>query len=172
MSLAVLLFLVIASADEADALPADLPRSAAAAVTPPVATSTATLGDLAWMAGHWTSPPQAHPASEELWLPPRGGIMVGVNRTMTSADQASFEYLRIEQRPGGVVYVASPGGAPPTEFRLTQASATSATFENPEHDFPKRLVYRREGDALVARVDAGSAAPEHGFELRWTLQPR
>lgn len=124
---------------------------------------------LAWMAGHFVAEGPDGSGSEELWLPAKAGLMTGMNRSVSKKGRASFEFLRIEQRADGVVYVAQPGGSPPTEFKLTRAEGTSAVFENPSHDFPKRLAYRREGDVLIARVDDGTDGGK-GFELRWTLR--
>lgn len=88
-------------------------------------------------------------------MEPAGGLMLGLNRSTRRDGQghASFEYLRIEERADAVVYVASPGGGPPTEFALVSWTADEAVFANPEHDFPKRIVYRRLGaDGLEARA--------------------
>ena len=62
-----------------------------------------------------------------------------------------FEYLRIVERDGGLVYFAQPGGRPPTEFMLTDLSGKRAVFVNPRHDYPQRIVYElsKEG-ALTA----------------------
>jgi hypothetical protein len=66
--------------------------------------------------------------------------MVAVSRE-TRGEQASFEFLRIEQRPdGGLVYLASPGGrAPQTEFRLTtlDTARQRAVFTSLSNDFPR-----------------------------------
>ncbi len=45
------------------------------------------------------------------------------------------------EREGSLVYIAQPGGNAPTEFVLTELTATRAVFENPRHDYPKRIVY-------------------------------
>ena len=59
----------------------------------------------------------------------------------------------LRARPGGVFYVATPEGEGTTAFRLTRAVDGEALFENPAHDFPTRIRYRREGDdGLVAEV--------------------
>ena len=70
-----------------------------------------------------------------------------------------FEFLRIVERNGGLVYIAQPGGRPPTEFALTRISGESATFENSAHDFPKLIRYTRQTDgSLEARVSDGTDA--------------
>lgn len=134
------------------------------------ATSPA-LESLAWMAGHWSVESPGGGVTEEIWLAPRAGLMVGVNRSVSSEGRAGFEFLRIEKRGDAIAYVASPSGGPTTDFMLSGSTTTSATFENAAHDFPKRITYRLDGDQLVARVDGGSAAPEKAMEWRWTRVP-
>lgn len=107
----------------------------------------AAIDDLAWLAGAWVGTRSSGSSIEERWSPPRGGAMLAVSRTVnTSGRMVAFEYLRIVEREGGLVYVAQPGGAPKTEFTLTQLEATDnggrrAVFANPRHDYPKRIVY-------------------------------
>ena len=38
-------------------------------------------------------------------------------------------------------------------FRMVESGAQSAAFANPEHGFPARIVYWREGDELLARIE-------------------
>jgi hypothetical protein len=102
----------------------------------------ATIGDLAWLAGVWVGRRSTGSSSEERWSPPLGGAMLAVSRSVnTSGKMFAFEYLRIVERDGGLVYVAQPGGKTPTEFLLTEFTATRAVFVNPRHDYPKRIVY-------------------------------
>ena len=110
------------------------------------------LESLAWMAGSWTGT-MGRAAIEEHWIAPRGGTMLAVSRTTAGDRTVAFEFLRLEQRADGVIYVAQPGGRPPTEFRLTSQTGESATFENPQHDHPKVIRYRREGSTLNAEIE-------------------
>lgn len=101
------------------------------------------LSQIAWLEGRFTAATGgAKPAeSEEHWGPAGGGAMLGTARTVKSGKMTSFEFLRIVERDGGLVYVAQPGGGAAVEFVLTELTATRALFENPQHDFPKRIVY-------------------------------
>ena len=126
------------------------------------------LEALEWMAGHWRQETKRG-MTEEIWLPPRGGLMVGVNRTVRG-DKAAFEYLRIQEDREGVVYYASPGGKPPTPFRLTEVDESHAVFENPEHDFPKRIEYRLDGERLVASIAGDTQGPSWTFERLTVLE--
>jgi hypothetical protein len=124
------------------------------------------LSQLAWLAGTWSG--GAGPVRiEERWTPPAGGAMLAVSRTIKDDRMAAFEYLRIVERDGTLIYIAQPGGRPPTEFRLSAIGADSATFENWAHDFPKVIAYTRKADGtLEARVSDGAQKSET-FVFRW-----
>jgi hypothetical protein len=109
------------------------------------------MAELSWMSGQWCSS-EGGEQVEEHWLAPRGDLMLGLSRTVKDGRTTSFEFLRIESREGGISYVAQPGGVPPTAFRLTAAGAQWARFENPQHDFPKRVEYRRVKTRLHAEI--------------------
>ena len=80
--------------------------------------------------------------------------MLGVSRTVVRDVAREFEFLRIELRDGTPAYTAQPGGGPGTTFLATFVSDTSARFENPQHDFPQGIAYRRVGkDSLIASID-------------------
>lgn len=123
-------------------------------------TQTPTLADLAWMAGDWQTEPGGRRQIEEHWTQAAGASMIGMGRTVAGEKTVEFEYLRIEQRADGIYYVAHPKArCPGTDFKLTRASATEAVFENPQHDFPKRIIYRKGAeDSLTATVDGGEGS--------------
>ncbi len=125
------------------------------------------LDELAWLAGTWVDA-TAEEHSEEHWSRPLGGMMLGVNRTVRQGRTEHFEFIRIERRADGIVYVASPVGQPTAEFALvsTGPDAHTAVFENLERDeFPQRIRYRRVGDKLHARVEGPG---EQASEWTWT----
>jgi hypothetical protein len=113
------------------------------------------IADLAWLAGTWVG--EAGPVRvEERWTPPAGGAMLAVSRTLKGGRMAAFEYLRIVERDGGLVYVAQPQGRAPTEFVLTALKGRTVRFENPAHDFPKVIEYSLDGSGVLrARVSDG-----------------
>jgi hypothetical protein len=116
---------------------------------PPMAKATA--ADLAWLAGDWVGTRSSGSSIEERWSPPLGGAMLAVARTVnTSGKMVAFEYLRIVEREGGLVYVAQPAGKTATEFVLTELTTTRAVFDNPRHDYPKRIVYELSADGVLS----------------------
>ncbi len=120
----------------------------------------ASLSQLSWLAGVWSG--GGGPVSiEERWTTPAGGAMLAVSRTIKGDRMVAFEFLRIVERDGTLVYIAQPNGNPPTEFRLSAITADSATFENRAHDFPKMIAYTRKTDgSLEARVSDGGKRGE------------
>ncbi len=129
--------------------------------------ATADIATLGWIAGHWEGP-VGRAQSEEHWIAPAAGAMLGVSRTIVKDRMVAFEFLRIEKRADGIYYVAQPGGRPPTDFKLTQSTATSAVFENPKHDHPKIITYRLEGgDTLVAKIEGDEGGQHKAQEFRF-----
>lgn len=139
------------------------PRGAAVAPADARSPEEFELADLAWLAGHWKEERQEK-FTEELWMPARGGMMLGLNRTSREKGKGQFEYLRIEQDAEGIVYFASPGGSMPTPFRLMVLEADRAIFENPEHDFPKVIEYRLEDGKLEVSIAGDEPGPAWSFE--------
>lgn len=111
------------------------------------------LDDLKWLAGCWEMK-NGERLTEEQWMLPRGGVMIGMSRTVRGQSLVEFEQVRIETRGTGRYYVASPSRQATAEFKATSASADQVTFENPAHDFPTKVAYRRQGaDSLIASIE-------------------
>ena len=128
---------------------------------------TPTLSDISWIAGDWQTAPGGRRQIEEHWTAVAGGSMMGVSRTVAGDKTVEFEYLRIEQRADAIYYVAHPKArCPGTDFKLTRVSATEAVFENPQHDFPKRIIYRKTDDGFTASIDAGEGTKAISFVFK------
>jgi hypothetical protein len=109
---------------------------------------------LAWLAGCWEGVLSNGAAYEEMWLAPRCGTLLGMARMTRDGRTLSFEFIRVVDDHGTLVYTAQPSGRPPTLFRATAVGPGDVTFENPGHDFPQRIRYRLDGEAgLHARIE-------------------
>ena len=113
--------------------------------------SPASAPDLSWIAGYWLDCANGREVSET-WSDPRAGLMVGHALTMARG-RVSFELSHIGPTPQGYAYVAQPGGAPPTVFVMAETGPMRVVFANAENDFPTRVIYERDGDALKARIE-------------------
>ena len=132
------------------------------------ARATATIKDVAWLEGTWVSV-SGQRTVEERWIPPAGGVMFAVSRTLAGDRLAEFEYLRIVERGGGLFYVAQPNGRPPTEFAATQVGPTSVRFENPQHDFTKVIRYEKRADGTLLAAISGAGGQR---EMSWVYVRR
>lgn len=111
-----------------------------------------------WMTGCWAGTVGTSRVHER-WMTADAATMIGVSHTVKDGRLAAFEFLRIVVRPDAVVYLAQPGGRSPTEFRATAQADGAIVFENPAHDFPKRIGYDRTGlTGLTAWIDGGASA--------------
>jgi hypothetical protein len=120
----------------------------------------ASIADLKWIAGSWSTA-MAGQTVEEHWTEPASNALIGIGRTLADGRMVFFEFLRIEAKAGGVFYIAQPNGGAPTEFRLTGWDGRTAMFENPQHDFPKRISYTKNDDgSITARVDGGAGVQQ------------
>lgn len=126
------------------------------------------ISDVAWLSGAWVGSRGSGSSIEERWSPPKGGAMLAVSRTVNSSGRMSgFEFLRIVERDGGLVYIAQPGGAKPTEFVMTEVSTSRAVFENPRHDYPKRIIYELSTDGgLSATIGFIKGGTPQRFEFK------
>jgi hypothetical protein len=138
----------------------------ALAADPAPAESAAKVEDLAFIAGAWKM--AGPPVVEELWTQPAGGTLIGVGRVTGDGQTFFFEYLRIEERPDGIFYVAQPLGGPKVDFKLVKLAAGEAIFENLAHDFPKRIIYRKlENGGLFARTEGDGTEKEKPSEFHY-----
>lgn len=132
----------------------------------PAQAAPARLAALSWLAGNWVG--QAGRATlEERWTRAAGGAMLAVSRTVVGDRMVAFEFLRIVERDGSLVYIAQPNGVPPTEFVLTHIDESRAVFENPAHDYPKVITYTLgPDDTLEARISDSGGHRAQSFSFR------
>jgi hypothetical protein len=124
----------------------------------------ATTADLAFLSGCWKFERDGR-VVEEHWLAPAGGSLMGVSRTVEKGKTVDYEFLQIRDLPEGLFYIAKPSNQPEARFKMASKTGDEIVFENPTHDFPQRIRYRREGDALHARVEGTMNGKARGFDF-------
>lgn len=128
-------------------------------------TESGTLKRLSWLAGCWEGGSSGREMTEH-WMKPSGGTMIGMSRTVAGGKTREHEFLLIGEREDGVYYIASPSGQKETSFKLVTLADDEAVFENPEHDFPQRIIYRRlSPDSLHARIEGMSKGVLRGVDF-------
>ena len=109
---------------------------------------------LLWIVDSWVSPEGSDSRSYEEWKVTSDNLYEGSSKTIKDGVVTFSESLKIENTPDGIYYVADvPHNPAPVKFLLTGVSDTSAVFENPEHDFPKKITYLLEDGNLHAFIE-------------------
>lgn len=113
--------------------------------------ATAAEPELDWLVGHWCGG-SAGRVIDEVWLPEAGGALLGMSRTVRGGKTESFEFMRVVPAGKDAGLHVQPNGATATVFAIAERGERRVRFENAAHDFPNRIEYRREGDALHAWI--------------------
>jgi hypothetical protein len=122
------------------------------------------LDQFDWLVGAWERDVRDGVSIEE-WT--RVGENVIEGRTVVRRGEALeiTEHLRIERFGDRIYYIALPGeNAMPTPFELVRHEDGRWIFENPDHDFPTRIIYLRL-DPTHLRVRIEDPGGENGIDF-------
>jgi hypothetical protein len=132
----------------------------AALLLPPLAagaepTPTEQLASLSWLAGAWSGTTE-HGRWEACYTSPEGGEIFSANKELVDGKVVTYELEHFKVIDNAVVLTPYPYGRKSTAvFKLAACDpqARRAVFANPEHDFPREIVYHRVAeDNLVIEV--------------------
>jgi hypothetical protein len=102
----------------------------------------------------------------EHWMSPAGTSILGMGRTVKNGRTTDWEYMRIDEREDGLYFVARPrANNEETSFKLISTAPNSFVFENKSHDFPQRVIYKVQGDALTGRIEGLNNGKEMGIDF-------
>lgn len=104
-------------------------------------------------------------------MAPGGGSMIGMSRTVRGSETTAYEFVVITVQDGRLAYRAHPSGQAPATFLSTEATDARVVFENPLHDFPQRVGYRREGTELAAWIEGVSSGRTRRVEFPYRRVP-
>lgn len=131
------------------------------------ASDCASLSVARWLLGDWVAGGDKT-VFHESWadVGPQTFEGMGSERSMADGEVIGSEALRLVEMAGGVFYIAKVAhNELPVAFRLTECGTNRLVFENPAHDFPRRLEYRQEaGGRMAVAVSDGK---DKGFTLNF-----
>lgn len=137
----------------------------AAFANPVAASECGSLASIDWLLGEWFAG-NGNTTWRESWTPvgPRTWEGHAIETSMAEPGRQGSEDLRMVEMGGSVFYLAKVAhNELPVPFRLVECGGDRLVFENPSHDFPRRLDYERSQDGrLHVRVSDGA---EKGFTL-------
>jgi Domain of unknown function (DUF6265) len=126
------------------------------------------LSQLDWLTGSW-SRTNAKPgrSSTEIWEKKTNTLFVGRGISLRGSDTTFVEKLKIIVKGNTIFYVADvPENKEPIFFKATSIDKQSVVFENPQHDFPKKIAYLLDGNKLKAVVSGDGKLQEFWFERK------
>ena len=128
------------------------------------------LADFSALSGCWERRDDAKKMFvSEQWMAPAGTSILGMGRTVNNGKTVDFEFMRIEERPDGIFFVARPAAnTGETSFQLKNLTKIEATFENPDHDFPQRVIYRWTANSLTGRIEGTRKGKSTGIDFPFT----
>ncbi|MDB2438935.1 DUF6265 family protein [Hellea sp.] len=102
----------------------------------------------------------------ESWALDPSGWLIGYAVSRDAEGNVTFfEHMRIER--GGDSEVLVVTGQDNSEARFTRRQTDDAAeyrFENPDHDYPQVIAYKRNGDALNAYIDLMDGSQKISFD--------
>ena len=126
------------------------------------------LSKLEWLLGEWNRT-NAKPGRSgvEIWKKTSSQEFVGKGINLRGADTTFVEKLKLIVKDNKTFYVADvPENKAPVLFEMTSVSASTVTFENPSHDFPKKISYELNGNKLKATISGDGKSIDYLFEKR------
>lgn len=121
--------------------------------------------DLNWLAGYWLSCNNGREVAET-WSDARGGVLFNTTINL-NGNRVSSERTVMTMIEGRLAFVYEPTG-PNVVFTLASLEGQRAVFENPDNDFPQRVIYSRDGDALTGRIEGTIDGQPRSME--WVYQ--
>jgi len=108
-----------------------------------------------WFLGRWENKTPEGTFSEE-WKTENDSVLVGESYFINGKDTLFAENVRLEQQKNDLFYIVSvpnQNEEKPVAFTLTSFKNHYLVFENPEHDFPKKITYKLvTKDSLYAEI--------------------
>jgi Domain of unknown function (DUF6265) len=112
------------------------------------------------LTGNWTLTRPSGTIMGETWATKSGDEMNGKSFMVKKGDTTLLETVQLIKKGNDIFYIPVANGQnddKPVPFKLTAVKGTAYIFENPEHDFPKRIVYDfTSNTTLHAYIDDGT----------------
>ncbi|RYD55337.1 MAG: hypothetical protein EOP56_16550 [Sphingobacteriales bacterium] len=115
------------------------------------------MRDLWWLEGSWIMQ-YGEAAITEVWTVAADTLMLGSSGVVNKqGDTVMTEQIRLVLENDSLWYmptVSNQNNGQEIKFKALFVSDTMASFENPMHDYPQRIIYRRLSDTTIdARIE-------------------
>ena len=121
-----------------------------------------------WLVGMWKAEGSGGVERLEIWEKSDAWTLRGRSIVVKDQDTIVAEHLTLIESGSCLIYVANPRNQQPTAFTLVDTTSGQWVFENPEHDFPTRVIYQPPHDEILnARITGRIADAERKIEFQW-----
>lgn len=118
--------------------------------------------EFAWLVGTWQ---EENKSAFEEWTVTDGFLSATSYKMDASGNRQVTEVIKLIKKGKDFFYVpdvAGPQGE--VEFKITTLESDGFVAENPAHDFPKKIAYKKLDDQrLVATISGGTKAIRYAF---------
>lgn len=117
--------------------------------------SYANMAKAEWLLGNWENNTPEGNFSEN-WKKVNDSVFSAESYFATDGDTTFAETVILNEVLGEMAYtvtVPSQNDEKPVHFEMTSIDESQVTFENPAHDFPNKISYRKiTNDSIVAEI--------------------
>jgi len=126
------------------------------------------LQQASWLLGSWHSVMPEGTIVEE-WKAENDSVFSVRSFFVSGTDTSFGETVTLEQKGNELYYipvVKDQNEGKPVPFRLSSPAGPELAFENPEHDFPQKIVYRKIAeDSLMTEISGKMGKKVHAEQL-------
>lgn len=123
------------------------------------------LKNLEWLTGKWIrTNAKTGQSGYETWKKDASSKLSGKGVTLKGKETLFEENMEFLFKGKDLYFTVSvTGEKQPTYFKLTSLSPDGFTCENPKHDFPKKITYKRNGKNLKAVISGAGQTVDYEF---------
>lgn len=118
-----------------------------------------------WISGHWKASGE-DTYFYESWERKEPALYTGKAYTLVGTDTVFSEKMTIAEEGGKIYLNTVPAEKEAVAFQLMGANDKEVIFENPMHDYPRRITYRRiSADSLYVEITGIALGATQGQEI-------
>lgn len=115
------------------------------------------LNELSWLDGNWGNK-LGEGNLVENWTKSNDSTYTAKSYYIKGKDTLHVENITVTQRKEDVFYIATVKGQnndEPVEFKLNPNTEVGFAFENPSHDYPQKIEYKKLSDNQMSATVSG-----------------
>lgn len=121
------------------------------------------LNKMEWLVGNWEQKLPDGLVSES-WIKENDSTFTGKSYFTKEEDTIHLESIVLTQKDDELLYIPTVSGQnndEPVTFKMKSDIENSFSFENPTHDYPKKITYKKVSDtSLIATISGKQQGKE------------